>query len=670
MYRTGDLARWRSDGDLEFLGRIDHQVKIRGYRIELGEIESALGQHPAVREVVVLAREHAPGDRRLVAYVIPHEAGALDDAALRAHVKAKLPGYMVPSAFVLLEALPLTPSGKVDRKALPAPDLSEMAEEYAEPRDVAEEQLCAVFAEVLRVPRVGIHDNFFDLGGHSLLATQVVSRLRSQLGVDLPVRSVMEYPTVAALAEEIVRRGSAAYVVPPLVPGSADEVSPPLSFAQERSWMLEQNGYGGATQVIAAAFRVPGAFDAGLLSQSLDAIVARHAALRATFTATATGVVQRIAPELHVPLTVVDLRSTAPEAREAAYLHHIHQDRLRGFDLAREPVIRASLFLLSDAESVVYLAIHHIVSDGWSHDIIFREMTSAYVALASGQTPQFNPLPVTYADFAAWQRSWMQGALLAREIEHWKERLAGVPLGMDIPTDRPRPRTPSRRVAAVTRGVPAPVARTLDQIAQRHGATPFMLILAAYGALLARYAGAEDLVVASPVANRGVRELEPVVGILVNPILIRVDLRGARTFARLLDRVRDATLDALAHQDVPVEKLLEAIHPGRDVSRWPLCQFYFDMMRLPEAPPEESSGQGAAFGIQAIDLPDIGAKFDLALGAVDIGETRALTFGYACDLFDQATIERMLGELVTVLEQVAGNEEVPLSALPPHPAGS
>jgi amino acid adenylation domain-containing protein len=671
LYRTGDLVRYLPDGNLEYLGRRDHQIKVRGFRVELGEIEAALAEHPSVAAAVVVVREDRPGDSRLVAYVTATQASSPPTSdLLRKHLKSKLPDYMVPSAFVLLEALPLTPTGKVYRQALPAPDLSEAAEKYTAPRDVAEEQLCAVFAEVLRAARVGIHDNFFHLGGHSLLATQVVSRLRSQLGVELPVRSVMEYPTVAELAEELVRRGSAAYAVPPLVPMSADEVSPPLSFAQERSWMLEHSGYGGPTQVIVAAFRVPGAFDAGLLSRSLDAIVARHAALRATFTATAAGVVQRIAPELHVPLTVVDLSSTPPEAREAAYLHHIHQDRLRGFDLEREPVLHAVLFLLSDAESVVYVAIHHIVSDGWSQGIILREMTSGYLALASGQTPQFNPSPVTYADFAAWQRSWMQGALLAREIEHWKERLAGAPLGIDIPTDRPRPQVPSRRVAAVTRGVHAPVARALDQIAQRHGATPFMLILAAYGALLARYAGAEDLVVASPVANRGMRELESVVGILVNPILLRVDLRGARTFARLLDRVRDATLDALAHQDAPVEKLLEVIHPGRDVSRWPLCQLYFDMMRLPDAPPEESSGPGAAVGIRAIDLPDIGAKFDLALGAVDIGETRALTFGYASDLFDQATIERMLGELVTSLEQVASDEEVPLSALPPHPADS
>ncbi|HEX2191293.1 MAG TPA: condensation domain-containing protein, partial [Longimicrobiaceae bacterium] len=659
LYRTGDRARWRADGAIEYLGRLDFQVKVRGFRIELGEIEAVLRRHESVADCVVMARAEA-GEQRLVAYVV----GDVETDALRAHVRRSVPEYMVPSAFVALDALPLTPNGKLDRKALPAPELASAEDRYVAPRTPVEEVLAGIWAEVLRLERVGVEESFFDLGGHSLLATRVVSRVRELFGVELPLRALFEGPTVAELAgrvEEMRRAGLP--VLPPVVPVERTGALP-LSFAQERLWFLHQMEPEGAGYNMPWSGRLRGCLDACALERALGELVRRHEALRTTFRPVEQGAVQIVHPAAPARLPVLDLTGLAPRAREDEARRLAREDAARPFDLERGPLLRATLVRLSDEEHVLLLTMHHIVSDGWSMGVLFRELFTLYESLsrpsgAAGPASPLPPLAVQYADFAVWQRSWLRGEVLRRQLDWWRERLGGAPPVLEFPTDRPRPAVASSRGASHGFRLPADVTRGLRALARREGATLYMVTHAALDLLLSRWSGQEDLVVGSPIAGRTQVGTEGLIGFFVNTLALRIDLSGDPTFQELVRRVRETALGAYAHQDLPFERLVEEVAPERGLSHTPLFQVMFALQNV-------DSGGGPA--IAGVRLEPFGrevrtVRFDLELDLREVGEELLGSLRFRTDLFDAATMERFAAQYQVVLAAAVASPEERLSRL-------
>jgi amino acid adenylation domain-containing protein len=655
LYRTGDLGRWLPDGTIEFMGRADAQVKVRGFRIELGEIEARLAEHAAVHEVVVVARDGEAGDPRLVAYYVGERT---DAAALRAHLAERLPEYMVPAAFVHMDALPVNPNGKLDRKALPAPEYASDDETYVAPRTPVEEVLAGIWAEVLGVERLGVHDEFFGLGGHSLLATRVVSRVREVFGVELPLRALFEGPTVAELAGRVeALRRAGLPVLPPVVP--AGRARPPLSFAQERLWFLDQLEPGSAFYNLPFALRLRGALDVDALERSLGEIVRRHDALRTVFLEQGGTARQVIAPFGGFALTVKDLSHLPADAREAEVQRElIAESTERPFDLAAGPLFRASLLRLGADEHVLLLAQHHIVSDGWSMGVLYRELSALYAAYRQGRESPLPELGVQYADFAVWQREQLEGAALERQLAYWRERLAGAPELLELPTDHPRPPVRTYRGATVPVELSPELLERLQALARGEGATLYMVLLGAFQVLLSKYSGSEDVVVGSPIAGRTRKEVEELIGFFVNTLVLRTALSGDPSFREVLRRAREVTLGAYENQEVPFERLVAELQPERTLSHAPLFQVLLVLQTAggggPELPGLEVSGVGAE---------RVSAKFDLSL------ELRTTTQGlrggltYSTDLFDRGTVDRMLGHLSRVLEQVAADADGPLSRL-------
>ncbi|HSF43652.1 MAG TPA: amino acid adenylation domain-containing protein, partial [Thermoanaerobaculia bacterium] len=562
LYRTGDLARRRADGTLEFLGRIDHQVKVRGFRIELGEIESVLRDCPGVGEAVAIVREDAPGDHRIVAYVVPEGEEVPVAAGLRTFLKERLPDPMIPSAFVLLPALPLNPNGKVDRKALPAPAAVAVGDGFAAPRTPTEETVAAAWCAVLHRESAGIHDNFFESGGHSLLATQLVSRLKESLGVELPLRAVFETPTIAGLAraaEEAARAGHG--IAAPPIRRREREGEPPLSFAQEYMWLIEQLEETGAAFFTPIPVRLRGDLDVQALSRSLDEVVRRHEALRTAFPVVDGRPVQRIAPEARLDLPVIDLSALPEDARNtepgalAAALHR------RPFDLARGPLVRAALLRLAGDDHHLVMTVHHILFDGWSGGVLLQEVATLYAAFAAGQSSPLPELPIQYADFAAWQREMLQGDPLEKLLGYWRGRLAVPPPELVLPGARPNVTT--LRSGSVPVSLPADLTAGLKALARGEGVTLFVPLLAAYQTLLSRLTRQTDIPVGAPIANRNRPETEGLIGYFVNTLVMRTDLAGDPTFRELVGRVREVALGAYAHQDLPFTKLVEELKPER-----------------------------------------------------------------------------------------------------------
>jgi amino acid adenylation domain-containing protein len=667
-YRTGDRARWIErtgapahprTGALEFLGRVDDQVKVRGFRIEPGEVEAALESHASVREAAVVVREDAPGERRLVGYVVAAPGAQAEAAELRAHLRGKLPEYMVPSAFVVLDAFPLTPSGKVARRALPAPDAAP-AGAQVEPRTPAEEILAGIYAEVLRLERVGVEESFFALGGHSLLATRLVSRVRGAFGVELPLRALFEAPTVAALAgrvEALAREGRGVQA-PPLVPVPRDRPLP-LSFAQARLWFIDQLQPGSAAYNIPYALRLKGALDAEALERSLAALAARHETLRTRFAVLDGEPVQVIDPAGPVSLERIDLSHLSVDAREAELRSLASAEAARPFDLAAGPLFRSTLARLGREEHAVLFTLHHVVSDGWSTGILVREVSELYAAFSEGREPRLPPLPVQYADFAAWQRAWLSGDVLDAQLAYWREKLAGAPPLLELPTDRPRPLVQGARGGLAFLALSDQTTHALRALARREGATLFMTLLAGWQLLLSRYAGEEDVSVGTPIAGRTRLETEGLIGFFVNTLVLRADLSGDPTFRALLGRVREATLGAYAHQDIPFEKLVEELAPERSLSHTPLFQAMFvfqnnaaEALRLGALEAEPLAGDGGT------------TKFDLLLALGEAGGRVAGALSYRAELWDAATIERMLGHFGALLDAVAAEPDRPVGAVP------
>ncbi|HEV2843814.1 MAG TPA: condensation domain-containing protein, partial [Thermoanaerobaculia bacterium] len=643
LYRTGDLARYRPDGAIEFVGRTDNQVKIRGFRVELGEIEAALARHPAVREVAVVDREEGP-TRSLAAYVVLQPGVAMDEAGLRGFLVESLPPYMVPADFVVLDALPLSPTGKVDRQALPAPERQGTAMESEPPRTQTEEMVAAVWADLLSLQRLGIHDSFFDLGGHSLLATQAMARVRESFGIDLPLRLLFERPTVAELAAEIdaaVRAGS-GLEAPPLVPQPRGE-GLPLSFAQQRLWFLDQLQPGSAAYNMSTAVRLRGPLDLAAFRRSLSGVAGRHESLRTTFPVRRGMAVQAIAPELTLPVAIVDLQDLPGPARERAVETLAREERLRPFDLVAGPLLRATVLkTITEAgdEHVILLTLHHVVTDGWSMGVLVQEIAELYRAFATGTVPSLPDLPIQYADYAIWQRAWLSGETLEAQLSYWRRQLAGLPPLLELPADRPRPALQSFRGGLWRHFVPADQLQGLRELCREKGATLYMGLMAIFQSLLHLYSGQDDLAVGSPVAGRSRVETERLIGFFVNNLVLRGDLGGNPGFRQILARTREAALGAYAHQDLPFEKLVEELAGERNLSHAPLFQVALVLQNTPRQVVLQLPGATLSRGASEEAST---AKFDITLNARETEAGLGLLWSFNRDLFDSQTIGRMAG---------------------------
>ena len=656
LYKTGDLARYRPDGNIEFCGRIDHQVKIRGSRIELGEVEAVLGQHPSVAAATVIVREHGNGDKQLVAYLAAGSSGRrCEPAGLREFLCRKLPDYMVPSTFVFLEKLPLTANGKVDRRTLPVPSPERKLEGYRPPRTPQEEILCGIYADLLSLERVGIDENFFSLGGHSLLAMRVVSRVRSMLGAELAVQTIFEAPSVAEL---ITRLPGAQKARAPLVRQERPERLP-LSFAQHRLWFLDRLENSGVAYNVRAALRLRGELDVTALERAIDALVGRHETLRTRFEEQEGEPFQVIESEVRIPLRVEDLSSLGENERQRAIESALRREAEEPFDLREGPLLRTGLLRLGACDHILVWSCHHIISDGWSMAVFHRDMRFAYEAFCDGGSNPLESLQIQYADYALWQRSWMQSRELERLLGYWRGQLAGAAT-LELPTDRPRPPKPSYLGGRHSLMLgPELSARIAEFNRREKEVTPFMSLLAAFEVLLYRYSGQADFMVGTPVANRPNVELEGLIGFFVNTLAMRADLRGEPSFRKLVSRVRRAALDGYQHQDLSFEKLVEELNPGRDMSRHPLFQVMF---ALQNAPREALELRGVEVSPQL--LPSVSMRFDLELHVWEEGSCWSASLLYSRDLFEEATIEGMARHYVALLEGMLEEPERPVSQLP------
>ncbi len=800
LYCTGDVARYLPDGRLELLGRLDHQVKIRGYRIELGEIEAVLNEHPTVQECVVIAREDTPGDKRLVAYVVPRAGQPASATPLRNYMKETLPEYMVPAHVVTLDTLPHTPNNKIDRKALPPPEPPpETGAEEDPPRTAIEEAVAAVWAETLGLPRIGRHENFFQRGGHSIAAVQVICNIRQTCNVDLPLQTLFQAPTVAAFAakleeafgkqarsgvtvgraweEEAPAAGAmscpafapgqpgwppgsqppsslvegvlariwaemlqreavdreenffalggnsllamqlvgrlrevfqmelplqslfqaptisqlARYLIdnaprPELVeqkaqawqqagtqpPAQAEPLATPaagipprnnpraypLSTGQQRLWFLDQLE-GGIHYNDHFHLRLTGPLQVPVLERVLAEILSRHEVMRARFENLEGEPVQQITPPQPLTLSVVNLRELpAPQRLEEAMRLAVAEARVP-FDLERGPTWRFQLLALADDDHILLITAHHIAIDGWSRGVFLRELNALYEAFAAGRPSPLPPLPIQYADFAAWQNDWLKSEEMARQLEYWKKQIRGAPALLELPTDRPRPAIQSFRGARHFFTLPKPLRDALQQLSRQEGGTLFMGLLAAFQALLQRYTGQEDFVVGSPIAGRNHAELEGLIGYFLNLLALRADLTGDPTFRQLLGRVRDTVLGAFGRQELPLEELVEALQPERTQSYNPLFQVMFVLQNAPIPPVP-----GAGLSARHLDLDNGTSKFDLTFSLMESEDGLTCWMEYATDLFDAGTIAQMAGHYQVLLEGLVAAPDKPLSQTP------
>ncbi|WP_038758088.1 non-ribosomal peptide synthetase [Burkholderia pseudomallei] len=675
LYRTGDLARWRTDGSLEYLGRNDFQVKIRGFRIELGEIEAQLAKVTGVREVVVLARDSAAdtdqnadlnasatansSEKRLVAYY----TGDADVVALRAQAAQHLPSYMVPSAYVRLDAWPLTPNGKLDRRALPAPaDDAYARAEYEAPQGAKEEALAAIWRELLHVERVSRHDNFFELGGHSLLAVQLVSRLRQALSVEVALSTVFDAPVLSALAERL--EAGNTEVLPP-IPLAPRDGRIALSLAQQRLWFLTQLGSVSEAYHMSGAVRLDGPLNREVLQRALNRIVMRHEALRTCFVREEGEPIQVIQPHADLTVSYHDLREAESIRHEAGNREQRAKDLSQAhasapFDLSRDLPVRVLLLQLADEAHVVQVVMHHIASDGWSVGVFLQELSALYGSFIAEQGDPLAPLPLQYADYAAWQRRWLASGQLEKQGAFWQTNLSGAPTLLELPTDRPRPPKQSHAGASVEVKLGAALSERVKRLSQRHGVTPYMTLLSSWAAALSRLSGQEEVVIGSPVAGRNRTEVEPLIGFFVNTLALRLDLSSEPTVGELLKRTKAQVLSAQAHQDLPFDQVVERVKPPRSTAHPPLFQVMFVWQNMPAG---ELTIPGLT--IRAVETPLQTAQFELTLSLREAGDDIVGHLNYASALFDESTVRRYVTYWCRLLEgMTAGPANVSVARLP------
>ena len=657
LYRTGDLVRWRTDGALDYLGRLDDQIKVNGVRIEPGEVETALGTHPDVRGVVVTAVTAPDGSRRLVAYVRGDVTMTVDE--MRTFLRDRLPEPMIPSTVVTLGTFPLTRNGKVDRAALPVPDLgaADNRPPYVAPRSRAEALVAQVWAELLEVDRVGVHDNFFALGGASLVLTRLASQLRAVSGGNVDLRGLFEASTVEAQAKLIDITGDSDTTMVLPVPERGVTPLPrdaplPLSFGQHRLWFLDQMRPGGQEWVAPVFLRLPAGVDTATVQWALNAMEARHESLRTRYLTQGGEPVQLVVPPFPVELRVVD---AGPDELVGLF----REQFARGFDLSTGPLWRAMLVRIPGQDHVLLMTAHHIATDGWSAVVLEREVTELCVARVTGRPPKLDDLSVQYADYAVWQREKLTDAVVERDLTYWRSALAGLET-LDLPTDRPRAVERDPRGAGVQVWIGPELARKVTELGRRHGATPFMTLLTAYAAMVARHSGQTDFALGTPVAGRTRPEIENVVGLFLNPVVLRCDLSGDPTFTEALGRTRQVCVSAFAHQDLPFERLVDELQPDRDLSRTPLYQVAFDLQEgglttSADVDPLAAEAFQRSWGV---------AKTDLTLfmwRRADGSMTGAVE--YATALFDAGTVQRMADHFVRILEAVTADPAARLSTV-------
>jgi len=659
MYKTGDRARWRADGNLDFLGRLDHQVKVRGFRIEPKEIESALTAADGVRDAVVVVHGDPQGEKRLIAYLAAEQPSPGAPDTLRRVLRQRLPECMIPSQFIVLDALPLNVNGKVDRAALPAPDQTrpQLEQAFVAPQTPTEHTLAGIWRSVLGIGTVGRHDNFFALGGHSLLATQVVSRVKQQWRVDLPLVRMFDHSTIAELSALIDDTARPDRLGKPAIEPAERTADIPLSFAQERLWILNQLEPDHAFYNVPAAVRIRGALDPTVLEQCLVALVRRHESLRTTFDTIRGRAVQRIAAEVAVALPTIDLTRLPVEEREAAVGRHSQEDASRPFDLSAGPLFRFRLLRVDDAEFVFLLTLHHIIADGWSMGVLVSELMELYRSGVTGTPLNLPPLPIQYADFAVWQRRYLTEAVHEKHLEYWRGQLQGLPV-LQLPIDHPRPAV--QTFAGGTRSIRLAdgTVQALETLSHHEDATLYMALLAAFQVLMARSTGQTDVAVGAGIANRNRPELERLIGFFVNLQVMRCRIDGQRSFRDLLREVRQTCLDAYAHQDLPFDSIVRELQPDRQSNYNPLCRVCMVYQNFP---------------MPDLELPELSfldvnvvagtAKFDLTLYLKPGRDGLSAEIEYNTDLFDPGTIERMLRHFAALLRSIAEAPDRPISEL-------
>ncbi|MGE5325043.1 MAG: amino acid adenylation domain-containing protein [Actinomycetota bacterium] len=707
MYKTGDLVRYAASGDIEFIGRNDFQIKIRGMRVELAEIEMELRQHPSVREVVVTVRQDdRTNEKTLAAYLVPKPEAAINSIQLRESLRERLPEHMVPTHFTVLQDFPLTRSGKINRLALPAPEDVEPAAEYLQPATAVEKALSAIFTDVLGRARVGVGDNFFDLGGHSLMATQIASRVREAFRIELPVRAIFEEPTVAGLARFILRdeknrrrielaaevlaelpcgeisadaevaetnrqnaQKADSSITPeagPATPGHGSDLnatrivrSAPLSFAQQRLWFLDQYDPQSTLYNLPAALRLQGPLDVAALEKSLNEIIQRHESLRTTFEIAGERPVQIVHEPSFCKLPITDLRNLGLEESSRTANKLIAEEAERGFDLANGPLLRTQLIRISPTDHIFLVTMHHIVSDGWSIKIFIHELAAFYDANCRNHKCSLPDLPIQYADFALWQREWLQGAVLSGQLEYWRKQLADAPPLLEFPTDRPRPAYKTFHGSALVFSIAQQVGGEIASLGRQEGATLFMALVAGFYVLLYRYTGQEDIVIGTPIAGRNRRDVEELIGFFINTLVVRTRVSGAMSFRELLQHVREICLQAYTHQDVPFEKLVEELHPERNLSHSPLFQTMFHLQNV-----LNENLVLSGLSVSVVETQITKAKFDISLAMSEGADGLRGILNYNTDLFDRETIHRIATHFEALLRAAVQSADEQISRLP------
>lgn len=649
LYRTGDLVKYRNDGNLLFLGRIDFQVKVRGYRIELDEIANVLLQHQQVAQTVVTAFESAAGSQ-LAAY---YSGQQTDSDQLRHFLSQRLPGYMVPSFFIYLEALPLNANGKINRRGLPKPDASAQRALYVAPRNDLEESLVTIWQDILATDKIGIHDSFFLLGGHSLLATQVAARMRSRIGRDLPLKKFFDQPTIAELSSYL--QAAEQHDTMPAMKWVARGQDYPLSYSQERMWFLTQLDHKSAFYNMPVPLSLTGELDVTVLKQVLEELLHRHEIFRTRFVEEDEGPVQRLVAHQELPFTSTVLDLAAQDNWEDTLHNHLTQVATVPFDLVKGPLIRFHHIQTGPQRHHLLMLMHHIISDGWSVGILFREFASLYRAFSQQKASPLNELRLQYLDYAVWQRRHFEGARLEKSLAYWKETLDDAPGSIGLPYDYPRPKVQTFNGDVVDIWLDHSHLEALETVSRRYGATPFMTLLATYGVLLYHYCGQFDFCVGTPVANRGEAETEAMVGLFINTLVLRLNLASQPSFEELLSRVRNMTLEAFDHQDAPFEKVVEALVPERNPSMTPLFQTFFSLETLGL---EDTADQALGdLNMAVMDIEVNQAKFDLSMNTFISGNRLRLNLEFNTDLFYKSTVEQMGGHFGTILKQLAQNPE-------------
>lgn len=658
LYRTGDLVRWRPDGQMQYIGRFDEQIKLRGFRIELGEIEVMLAQHPSVQQAVV-AVQGAGQEKKLIAYVVPAEGIGLSQTVLRNYVREKLPEYMAPSAFVEVAALPLTAHGKVDRKALPKWDFAREESEYKPPRTTTQELLAGIWSEVLGVEQIGTHDNFFELGGHSLSAMQVTSRLRSAFQMELPFSAIFSAPTIEGLATRIERsrRETTGQVLPPLV--SRDDSGPyPLSFAQQRLWFMDQLHPESTFYNISGAVRLSGELNIPALEQALGLLARRHQVLRTRFELRDGEPTQIVQEDTTLRVQYEDLQSFRPEEREGRLKAGIEEESRKPFLLSQAPLARVVLLQTGEGQYVLFVSMHHIISDGWSVGVLIRELSELYAASSEGRSPFLESLPVQYKDYARWQREYLQGANLERHLNYWCAKLSDAP-PVELPVDKPRPAKESFHGTYYPFLVPEELSAGLRNLARSQQSTLFMALLAGWQVLLYRYSGQTDLTLGMPIANRSLAETEGLIGFFVNTLVLRLKLDGDQNFPQVIRETKKTTLEAYDHQDLPLEKLVADLRPERSLSQTPLFRLMFNWVNTPSATLKLS---GMTW--EPIPQEHTTANFDLTLSVSAQDGPLPAGFEYSTDLYEEATMAQMANHLLMILHAVVENPASSIAAAP------